>query len=115
MAYELRISDWSSDVCSSDLGRIIALGLERANERFGEAECGKRHGKLSIIAGLARRWRTRGGGRNDTPRDMGSPKNRPRRSLNPKGTQSRCMTPRWRPCGCCAAKSQAILRAVTGS
>src|SRR3546814_6007543 len=24
-AYEMRISDWSSDVCSSDLGMVIAL------------------------------------------------------------------------------------------
>src|SRR3546814_1985173 len=26
-AYELRISDWSSDVCSSDLGRFGVVGL----------------------------------------------------------------------------------------
>src|SRR3546814_3735077 len=26
-AYEVRISDWSSDVCSSDLGRIIPMGF----------------------------------------------------------------------------------------
>src|SRR3546814_4987591 len=26
-AYEMRISDWSSDVCSSDLGALIAAGL----------------------------------------------------------------------------------------
>src|SRR3546814_9728578 len=26
-AYEMRISDWSSDVCSSDLARIAALRL----------------------------------------------------------------------------------------
>src|SRR3546814_5452467 len=29
-AYEMRISDWSSDVCSSDL-----LGIEAVNERLG--------------------------------------------------------------------------------
>src|SRR3546814_3149324 len=32
-AYEMRISDWSSDVCSSDLGQVLAVhlhGLERA-------------------------------------------------------------------------------------
>src|SRR3546814_12618478 len=28
-AYEMRISDWSSDVCSSDLGGGIALGEDR--------------------------------------------------------------------------------------
>src|SRR3546814_10138893 len=27
-AYELRISDWSSDVCSSDLGRVAAIHPE---------------------------------------------------------------------------------------
>src|SRR3546814_6485522 len=26
-AYEMRISDWSSDVCSSDLAKIIELGI----------------------------------------------------------------------------------------
>src|SRR3546814_2819660 len=25
-AYEMRISDWSSDVCSSDLGRAVGVG-----------------------------------------------------------------------------------------
>src|SRR3546814_4235616 len=27
-AYEMRISDWSSDVCSSDLGELVALGVK---------------------------------------------------------------------------------------
>src|SRR3546814_5487248 len=27
-AYEMRISDWSSDVCSSDLGAIQRIGLD---------------------------------------------------------------------------------------
>src|SRR3546814_8229055 len=31
-AYEMRISDWSSDVCSSDL-RIVTLTLNRADTR----------------------------------------------------------------------------------
>src|SRR3546814_8368319 len=31
-AYELRISDWSSDVCSSDLSRSILLNTLRALE-----------------------------------------------------------------------------------
>src|SRR3546814_7550270 len=30
-AYELRISDWSSDVCSSDLAGIDAIGLGRGH------------------------------------------------------------------------------------
>src|SRR3546814_6081378 len=29
-AYEMRISDWSSDVCSSDLCRMVAEGITRA-------------------------------------------------------------------------------------
>src|SRR3546814_8148585 len=29
-AYEMRISDWSSDVCSSDLGASVVQGLSRA-------------------------------------------------------------------------------------
>src|SRR3546814_1213568 len=29
-AYEVRISDWSSDVCSSDLPDVLACGLMRA-------------------------------------------------------------------------------------
>src|SRR3546814_3356467 len=34
-AYELRISDWSSDVCSSDLfGLLHHAGLDRAEELF---------------------------------------------------------------------------------
>src|SRR3546814_5100504 len=28
-AYEMRISDWSSDVCSSDLGMVIAISHAR--------------------------------------------------------------------------------------
>src|SRR3546814_7917523 len=33
-AYEMRISDWSSDVCSSDLYDIWALELDRAELRY---------------------------------------------------------------------------------
>src|SRR3546814_9995156 len=39
-AYEMRISDWSSDVCSSDLGRAARAGADRgrrAGRRFGRA------------------------------------------------------------------------------
>src|SRR3546814_10455371 len=39
-AYELRISDWSSDVCSSDLGEIApAQTVIVLAARFQEAEC----------------------------------------------------------------------------
>src|SRR3546814_7515484 len=36
-AYEMRISDWSSDVCSSDLGETPVLAV-RLQEMFGSAE-----------------------------------------------------------------------------
>src|SRR3546814_18936980 len=51
MAYELRISDWSSDVCSSDLldlvGEAVELHLERIDahgevgDRIGRTRPGK--------------------------------------------------------------------------
>src|SRR3546814_9336680 len=48
-AYEMRISDWSSDVCSSDLGAVKApidiLGLSN----------GARAGLTGFVAGLARK------------------------------------------------------------
>src|SRR3546814_2797772 len=36
-AYEMRISDWSSDVCSSDLDCPDARGIERSAGLIGEA------------------------------------------------------------------------------
>src|SRR3546814_10243588 len=41
MAYDVRISDWSSDVCSSDLAgergqRVAAVGVRRRAEVVGE-------------------------------------------------------------------------------
>src|SRR3546814_9248717 len=39
-AYEMRISDWSSDVCSSDLGR---LGLDRRFVRCSAAVLASRY------------------------------------------------------------------------
>src|SRR3546814_9769282 len=35
-AYEMRISDWSSDVCSSDLARDIACREDAGRARFEE-------------------------------------------------------------------------------
>src|SRR3546814_36266 len=40
-AYEMRISDWSSDVCSSDLGIVIALRAMEAPLREIVANCGE--------------------------------------------------------------------------
>src|SRR3546814_11286964 len=36
-AYEMRISDWSSDVCSSDLPRLVPLGDLDLDEKLGSA------------------------------------------------------------------------------
>src|SRR3546814_426684 len=42
-AYEMRISDWSSDVCSSDLSLLVALGCSREevllHERDAQGLC----------------------------------------------------------------------------
>src|SRR3546814_9313386 len=40
-AYEMRISDWSSDVCSSDLGETqeIPRRIDESVERVGLAQC----------------------------------------------------------------------------
>src|SRR3546814_8887701 len=37
-AYELRISDWSSDVCSSDLGRFLPLCNKNREKLISEAK-----------------------------------------------------------------------------
>src|SRR3546814_2590572 len=61
-AYELRISDWSSDVCSSDLaggdsryaigyGRAAAVGDARKGPRHVDQPyigCAKHHGRMGV-------------------------------------------------------------------
>src|SRR3546814_8122614 len=37
-AYEMRISDWSSDVCSSDLDQQVGVLAEQYGERKGTAQ-----------------------------------------------------------------------------
>src|SRR3546814_2608913 len=37
-AYEMRISDWSSDVCSSDLLRVGLLGVARLGQQSREGD-----------------------------------------------------------------------------
>src|SRR3546814_999958 len=44
-AYEMRISDWSSDVCSSDLAGIDAVGRHRATVEGGQV--GSREAQLA--------------------------------------------------------------------
>src|SRR3546814_5091874 len=46
-AYEMRISDWSSDVCSSDLAldvqQNVSAGTDKRQRRVGLARCHCRH------------------------------------------------------------------------
>src|SRR3546814_9601136 len=54
-AYELRISDWSSDVCSSDLRTVRALIKAGAaachiEDQVGAKRCGHRPGKEIVAA-----------------------------------------------------------------
>src|SRR3546814_9108158 len=42
-AYEMRISDWSSDVCSSDLLRLQQLPLDRRWKTLGRANGAESH------------------------------------------------------------------------
>src|SRR3546814_8208947 len=59
-AYELRISDWSSDVCSSDLLAALAIGLERRYLvdplpfALGLAEDGANERHISVPRGVRR-------------------------------------------------------------
>src|SRR3546814_6978498 len=47
-AYEMRISDWSSDVCSSDLVAVVAREGQRTDAHLGEV-AGAREGAEEII------------------------------------------------------------------
>src|SRR3546814_15100682 len=50
-AYEMRISDWSSDVCSSDLGGRRVVAQRRASVRLRRGGDGQ--GRASVPAGAA--------------------------------------------------------------
>src|SRR3546814_9522404 len=57
-AYEMRISDWSSDVCSSDLqlphgGEMIRMGVGVDDEPHPQAAA---VGQADITVGLSQRW-----------------------------------------------------------
>src|SRR3546814_3043451 len=56
-AYEMRISDWSSDVCSSDLLELDHLGRRRraATARFGIGEECAERAALAKLAEAAER------------------------------------------------------------
>src|SRR3546814_5679578 len=63
-AYEMRISDWSSDVCSSDLagqhGQLRTEGVEHAQQETELAGTGPRH-RLVGMRGRTRQIRAPGG------------------------------------------------------
>src|SRR3546814_15856486 len=51
----MRISDWSSDVCSSDLGDLLMrfqVGDDRPGGEIGN-DCSDRHAQINIFCALA--------------------------------------------------------------
>src|SRR3546814_5512760 len=56
-AYEMRISDWSSDVCSSDLNDTDAL-IEFAIMVCPQAGASTIYGMYDMLAGAGRDWET---------------------------------------------------------
>src|SRR3546814_2147276 len=49
-AYEMRISDWSSDVCSSDLAGAVGADGVRPRARLAAADQGQRkHGREQMM------------------------------------------------------------------
>src|SRR3546814_8564964 len=61
-AYEMRISDWSSDVCSSDLSMQVYRELHVLTARPGPADMARApHRLYGVLAGTERcsaaRWR----------------------------------------------------------
>src|SRR3546814_8621909 len=59
-AYEMRISDWSSDVCSSDLisGRLIGAGVRMGASDFAAAERLLERAEAELSRVPARRFAT---------------------------------------------------------
>src|SRR3546814_4053337 len=58
-AYEMRISDWSSDVCSSDLDDLVELG-RRCLLRLGETvDCAQFQGLEGRLRAFLRQRRKR--------------------------------------------------------
>src|SRR3546814_2368477 len=99
-AYELRISDWSSDVCSSDLVQALPRGAV-TDAPLGEGLSGRLNARAQAATPTFRRWeesrptisprRRRWAGRAGT----GSATRSEERSVG-KGGVSTCR-PRWSP------------------
>src|SRR3546814_20615167 len=78
----MRISDWSSDVCSSDLLEHLALGVELARDLAIEVEVGRHPGQgLADLAQRFQRHRRLAATRVEAARDVEA---RPR-ALQPVG------------------------------
>src|SRR3546814_6459959 len=60
-AYELRISDWSSDVCSSDLGPVVPVPAVLREER----RCTRHAPRVELVP-----WPRRAGRRLARPRTL---------------------------------------------
>src|SRR3546814_16018772 len=61
----MRISDWSSDVCSSDLGLAVLQALDRLRDQFGMLEHVIVHDRLdpgAVVAGQPRLHREQDAG-----------------------------------------------------
>src|SRR3546814_7220686 len=53
-AYEMRISDWSSDVCSSDLAEVVARGqADVPRQRHGDEDARRDHPAFLVNAPFA--------------------------------------------------------------
>src|SRR3546814_10126097 len=53
-AYEMRISDWSSDVCSSDLVELGRAGARKADFDFFEADADEQVEEACLFLGIHR-------------------------------------------------------------
>src|SRR3546814_5532012 len=53
-AYEMRISDWSSDVCSSDLAKVASGIAGQRKELFAQARQGGEHQRIGGALGEQR-------------------------------------------------------------
>src|SRR3546814_7918383 len=94
-AYEMRISDWISDVCSSDLGRLGAAGHARGAGRDAAARAVPGPGRRQVAGRVSdRRGGTRAGAAAGTRLARGGARSEERR-VGKEGV-STCRS-RWSP------------------
>src|SRR3546814_10165226 len=77
-AYEMRISDWSSDVCSSDLKRGLLIVGEPVGLEGGEREYRewRQQSQIGEIGGEHRSW-------NEEKQDQQQPSRKPQARIEP--------------------------------